>query len=260
MAGCELTVEGASKSFSVGMGTPVNALIDVGIRVREGEFLAIVGHNGSGKSTFLKAIAGEVRIDAGEFKLGIDNRVFDLDTLPAWRRAQHVVQVVQDPASGSVPDMTVEENLSMVRLLGKRPSWLRARRPANEDDDGSALFTDEILGEHLKKKAYELSHGLRQMLALHLAFMRRPRLFLLDEHTASLDRANASKCMKLTREMWEKTGMTILMVTHDLGQALNYAERIVVFGEGRICYDLELSKQPQMSEIDLFGIIQESGS
>ncbi len=224
-------------SLTFGRGTPLArpALRGVSLRLEEGQFACLVGSNGAGKSTLLGVAAGTHRPDQGRVRIGSR----DVTRLPEHRRAVLVGRVFQDPLQGTAPNLTVEENLALAADRGKRrglgPLLGRARRAwLRERLESLGLG----LESRLSVRVGMLSGGQRQALTLLMATLARPEVLLLDEHTAALDPATASRVADLTWRLAEELRLTTLMVTHNLEQAIGLGHRLVMMHEGEIILDL----------------------
>ncbi len=224
------------------------ALDDVSLHLDEGDFVTIIGSNGAGKSTLLNLVAGELRPDAGS--VWIDS--IDVTKLPAHKVARYVGRVFQDPMAGTTPNGTIEQNLAMALARGTRRGLRTGVTNAKR-----ALFREELtslelgLEDRLKTDAGLLSGGQRQALSLLMATLGGTRILLLDEHTAALDPARADLVIRLTEEAVRKHGLTTLMVTHNMRQALALGNRLVMMHEGRIIYELAGEEKQKATVEDL---------
>ncbi|GGD37709.1 ABC transporter ATP-binding protein [Microbacterium faecale] len=231
-----LTIDGVSKTFFPGSVNERRALSGVDLRLEEGDFVTVIGSNGAGKSTLLNAVAGRLPVDAGRVEID-GTRV---NRLKEHRRAKYVGRVFQDPMAGTAPDLTIEQNLSLALLRGRRrgllPGVTKARRARFVEE----LATLELgLENRLKAKVGLLSGGQRQALSLLMAGFTHPRILLLDEHTAALDPQRAKLVTTLTGRIVEQGGLTTLMVTHNMQQALDLGNRLVMMHEGRIVFSAD---------------------
>lgn len=231
-----LTIDGISKTFFPGSVNERRALSGVDLRLEEGDFVTVIGSNGAGKSTLLNAVAGRLPVDAG--RVEIDGT--PVNRLKEHRRAKYVGRVFQDPMAGTAPDLTIEQNLSLALLRGRRrgllPGVTKARRARFVEE----LATLELgLENRLKAKVGLLSGGQRQALSLLMAGFTHPRILLLDEHTAALDPQRAKLVTTLTGRIVEQGGLTTLMVTHNMQQALDLGNRLVMMHEGRIVFSAD---------------------
>jgi putative ABC transport system ATP-binding protein len=242
-------LQSVTKRFQAADGE-VAALDDLTLTIAPGDFVVIVGHNGSGKSTLLNIIAGRDRPDEGTVS------TTEAGAPPRKRIAAHsAAVVVQDPARGTACDLTVEEHLLLARLPRvPRPFATAVRR-------GRATFAPLQLAEpslraKMKTEAIALSGGERQLLALEMAIARHAGLILLDEPTASLDRANAQRCFAYIQRMNLEHGATVILVTHDLVAATEAGERLLVLGEGRIQCDVSGSEKKALKATTLFSLTE----
>lgn len=211
------------------------ALDGVSLNLAERDFVTVIGSNGAGKSTLLNVVAGVYRPESG--RVLIDSN--DVTKQPDYRVARYVGRVFQDPMAGTCPSGTVEQNLSMAYARGKRrglrQSLTRAKR---------AVFRDELralelgLEDRLGVDVGLLSGGQRQALSLLMATFSKPRILLLDEHTAALDPSRAELITQLTEKAVERYDLTTLMVTHNMAQALRLGNRLIMMHGGRIVFEL----------------------
>jgi putative ABC transport system ATP-binding protein len=233
-----LELTGVTKRFAQPGQTEVLALDDVTLRVQKGEFVMVVGHNGSGKSTLLNVVSGDLSPDAGSLR---------------WSTTggrPRVARVRQAPGDGTFPDLSVLENFQIFNLRGV-PSVLRTQPRAAVRSDATVCAQRHALAGRLDQRVSELSGGQRQLLALDLAMARAPDVLLLDEHTASLDRQNADRCMSATARLAEDTRTTVIMVTHNLSYALRYGDVLVVLRDGRLIQRLSGREKDRLSLPDL---------
>lgn len=230
-----LTIENVHMTFFPGTLNARVALADVSLELAPGDFVTVIGSNGAGKSTLLNVVAGTLRADSGAVR--IDGR--DVTRLSDHQRARYIGRVFQNPAAGTAPHMTIEENLAMALERGKR----RALR-LGVTNAKRARFREELkaleqgLDTRLGDWVSLLSGGQRQALSLLMATFSEPKILLLDEHTAALDPQRAALVTRLTAEIVERFGLTTLMVTHNMDQALKLGNRLIMMHEGRIVLDL----------------------
>jgi len=233
-----------------GKGTPLEkrAIERIDLDIADGEFVSVIGSNGAGKSTLLGAVAGDVLPDRGRIEIG----VADVTRWRTARRAGLVARVFQDPLAGSCGTLTIEENLALALTRGTRRSLglavTRARR---------AEFVERVaeLGLGLETRLTDrmglLSGGQRQALSLLMATMTTSRVLLLDEHTAALDPGMAEFVLDLTRRIVEERGLTTLMVTHSMRQALDHGTRTIMLHEGRVILDVSGPERAGLGVDDL---------
>ncbi|MCR4429920.1 MAG: ABC transporter ATP-binding protein [Tepidanaerobacteraceae bacterium] len=230
-----LLLENISKTFNPGTPNENQVFNGLSLKVDDGDFITVIGSNGAGKSTLLNAIAGVFPIDGG--KIYLDGS--DITGLPEYKRAAFIGRVFQDPMLGTSPSMTIEENLSLAFSRAENIS-LRWGLNAEKRKLFSKYLSTIPLGleNRLSTKVKLLSGGQRQALTLIMATMKKPRLLLLDEHTASLDPKTAMLVNELTEEIIEKEGITTIMVTHNLEHAIKMGNRLIMMHKGRIVLDI----------------------
>lgn len=249
-----LEVLKVTKTFALGTERVV-ALKDLDLLLPEGDFVTVIGSNGAGKSTLLHVIAGTCRPDRGQLKLA--GR--DVTRWPAHRRAPFIGRVFQDPLQGTAAQMTVAENLALAAKKGRRSlaPLLTPRRRRFLMKTVASLGMG--LEERLSEKVAHLSGGERQALTVLMAILTRPKLLLLDEHTAALDPANAEKVLAITEKLVAEHGLTTLMVTHRMDQALTVGNRLIMMHKGRIVLDLGEEERRHLGVEDLVGLFRRVG-
>lgn len=239
-----LKIEGLSKTFGLGSVNEKLALDKISLSLQPGEFVTIIGGNGAGKSTLLNCIAGVYEIDKGRILL--DDQ--DISFWPEYKRSRYIGRVFQNPLQGTAFDMSIEENLAMAYAKGQR----RGLQPGLNKSE-IRLFRDRLalldlgLEDRMQSKVGLLSGGQRQALTLLMATIVKPKLLLLDEHTAALDPSAAQKVLTLTRSIVEEQQLCAFMVTHNMKAALEYASRTIMMHDGRIILDLQGEERAQMT-------------
>jgi len=243
-----LELKAVSKTFNIGTINEKKAIVDLDLHLARGDFATVIGGNGAGKSTMLNAIAGVWPIDAGQVL--IDGQ--DVTGLPEYRRAALIGRVFQDPMMGTAPDMQIEENLALAARRGKRRG-LRWGVTAGERDNYRDLLATLGLGleDRMTAKVGLLSGGQRQALTLLMAALQNPKLLLLDEHTAALDPATAEKVLELSDRIVGETGLTALMITHNMADALRHGNRLIMMNQGRIVFDVSGEEKKKLTRRDL---------
>jgi putative ABC transport system ATP-binding protein len=238
-----------------GRGTPLEkrALKGVDLTLQPGEFVSVIGSNGAGKSTLLGAIAGDVPASAG--RIEIEER--DVTRLPTARRAGLVARVFQDPLAGSCGQLSIEENLAIAAARGSRRGLGLAigRRRAAFHERVEALGLG--LEKRLTDKMALLSGGQRQALALIMATLAPSSVLLLDEHTAALDPGMAEFVIGLTNRVVAEKGLTTMMVTHSMRQALDTGTRTIMLHEGKVVLDVSGAERSGMSVEDLVAMFRQ---
>ena len=236
------------KTFQAGTVNEVRPMRGINLNIEEGSFVIVLGGNGSGKSTLLNAIAGSFPIDAGTIEL--DGQ--DVSAWPEHRRARLIGRVFQNPFSGTAPTMSIIDNFSLAAKRGKFRglNWAHSRHLQDELRDRVREFKMG-LEDRLDCAIGSLSGGQRQALTLLMATWLKPRLLLLDEHTAALDPKSADQVIALTDEIIAREGLTALMVTHSMQQAINLGDRIVMMHSGNVLHDFSASQKSRLRVDDL---------
>ena len=243
-----LKISHVSKTFNPGTVNEKQALQDLNLHLEPEDFVTVIGGNGAGKSTMLNMIAGVYPIDCGTIYLDGIN----ISRQPEHKRAALLGRVFQDPMMGTAANMQIEENLALAHRRGRRRGlkW------------GVTKEEKEVFHEELKRlglglegrmtvKVGLLSGGQRQALTLLMATLQKPKLLLLDEHTAALDPRTAKKVLSLTEEMIEEEKLTALMVTHNMKDAIRLGNRLIMMHEGRIIYDVRGEEKKNLTVEEL---------
>lgn len=243
-----LEVKNIYKTFNPGTVNEKHALNGVSLKLKEGDFVTVIGSNGAGKSTLLNAIAGLWMIDSGS--ICIDGN--DITRLPDYKRARYIGRVFQDPMQGSAATMQIEENMALAARRGNKRT-LRKGICQSEREKYREMLKELNLGleERLTSKVGLLSGGQRQALTLLMATMEKPRLLLLDEHTAALDPKTAAKVLELTEKLVNENHLTTFMVTHNMRDALKYGNRLIMMCDGKIIFDVEGEEKKKLEVKDL---------
>ena len=249
-----LTISHVRKTFNKGTINEKKALQGINLHLKPGDFVTVIGGNGAGKSTMLNMIAGVYPIDSG--KIEIDG--VNISREPEHKRAQYIGRVFQDPMRGTAAGMQIQENLALALRRGQKRglSW----HIKNEEMDfyREALTRLDLgLQTRMTSKVGLLSGGQRQALTLLMATLERPKLLLLDEHTAALDPKTARKVLELTDEIVNEQNLTTLMVTHNVKDAIQYGNRLIMMHEGRVIYDVEGEEKKNLQVEDLLKKFEE---
>jgi len=243
-----LKVNGIYKKFNAGTINEKQALTNVSLTLEEGDFVTLIGGNGAGKSTLLNCVAGVHMTDQGSILLdGID-----VTKLSEYRRAGSIGRVFQDPMMGTAANMGIEENLALAFRRGQSRS-LRWGISHKEREMYKESLSHLGLGleNRLSSKVGLLSGGQRQALTLLMATLIRPKVLLLDEHTAALDPKTAEKVLHLTDQYVKEGNLTTLMVTHNMVNAIQYGNRLIMMHEGRIILDIKGEEKQKLTVEDL---------
>ena len=253
-----LEIKNVYKTFNAGTVNEKVALKGLDLTLEDGDFVTVIGGNGAGKSTLLNLVAGVYGVDGGSIL--IDGN--DVTRLPEYRRAQYIGRVFQDPMMGTAASMQIEENLALAARRGQTRT-LRAGITKAEREQYRELLKILDLGleDRLTSKVGLLSGGQRQALTLLMATLKKPRLLLLDEHTAALDPKTAAKVLDTTEKIVQRDQLTTLMITHNMRDAIAHGNRLVMMYDGRIVIDISGEEKKKLTVEQLlakFG--QASGS
>ena len=250
-----LKLSNVKKTFNKGTVTEKRALTGVDLTLNDGDFVTVIGGNGAGKSTLLNMIAGVYPLDSGVIEL--DGK--DISRLSEPQRAKYLGRVFQDPMMGTASDMQIIENLALAKRRGKRRTlaWGVSKE---EKETYPALLKRLDLGleTRLTAKVGLLSGGQRQALTLLMATLNKPRVLLLDEHTAALDPKTAAKVLNLTEEIVNENKLTTLMITHNMNDAIRLGNRLIMMHEGHIIYDVAGDEKKALTVPDLLQKFEEA--
>ncbi|MBF0778607.1 ABC transporter ATP-binding protein [Streptococcus cuniculi] len=247
-----LSIQDIHKTFEAGTINENHVLRGMNLDVQEGDFISIIGGNGAGKSTLMNSLAGALTVDAGDILLEGKS----IKNIPAAKRAREISRVFQDPKMGTASRLTIEENMAIAyrRGLSRGLSW-------GVKDSERKVFKEALkkldlgLENRMKVDTQFLSGGQRQALTLLMASLVKPKVLLLDEHTAALDPKTSDMVMKLTKKIVEKDKLTALMITHNMENAIEYGNRLVMLHQGRIVVDVRGEEKANLTVqhlMDLF--------
>ena len=250
-----LKINNLRKTFNPGTINAKTALDGLDLHIKEGDFVTVIGGNGAGKSTLQNAIAGVWKPDSGTIEIdGVD-----VTNMPEHKRAQFLGRVFQDPMRGTAPDMEIAENLSIASLRGCKRKLIRGVRKADREHYRELLKTLELgLEDRLSTKVGLLSGGQRQALTLLMASMNKPKLLLLDEHTAALDPKTAAKVLEITDKIVTENRLTTLMITHNMKDAIQHGNRLIMMQEGHIIVDIEGEEKKKLTVDDLLKLFTQA--
>ena len=251
-----LKLSGITKTFNPGTVTEKKAIQGIDLELEDGDFVTVIGGNGAGKSTLLNIIAGVHYTDTGSIELDGKN----LTGKPEHYRAQFLGRVFQDPMMGTAANMEIEENLAMAMRRGKKRglAW-HIKNEEKEFYREKLSLLDLGLENRMTAKVGLLSGGQRQALTLLMATLQKPKLLLLDEHTAALDPKTAKKVLELTEEFVSKDKLTTFMVTHNMKDAIHYGNRLIMMMDGKIVYDISGEEKKKLTVEDLLEKFNASG-
>jgi putative ABC transport system ATP-binding protein len=237
------------KTFNLGTINEKKALNGVELHLDEGDFATVIGGNGAGKSTVLNAIAGVWPIDSG--RILIDGQ--DVTGLPEHKRAAVLGRVFQDPMTGTTATMEIQENLA---LAARRGSWGITKKERAQYRELLATL-DLGLEDRMTSKVGLLSGGQRQALTLLMATLKKPKMLLLDEHTAALDPKTAAKVLELSDQIIEEHHLTAMMVTYNMRDAIVHGNRLIMMNEGKIILDIKGEEKKKLTVEDLLRKFEE---
>ena len=249
-----LEIKNIYKTFNAGTVNEKQALKGIDLTLEDGDFVTVIGGNGAGKSTMLNAIAGVWPVDEGQ--IIIDGK--DVTKLPEHKRAAFLGRVFQDPMNGTAATMGIEENLALALRRGQSRT-LRAGIKASEREVYKRLLSTLGLGleDRLTSKVGLLSGGQRQALTLLMATLKKPKLLLLDEHTAALDPKTAAKVLETTEMIVNRDHLTTLMITHNMKDAITHGNRLIMMMEGKIILDIRGEEKKKLTVEDLLHKFEE---
>ncbi|NBK91468.1 ATP-binding cassette domain-containing protein [bacterium 1XD21-13] len=243
------------KTFNVGTVNEKTALQGLSLELQEGDFVTVIGGNGAGKSTMLNAVAGVWPVDEG--RISIDN--IDVTKLPEHRRAAYLGRVFQDPMTGTAANMQIQENLALASRRGTfrflRAGITKAEREMYQE---KLKVLDLGLEDRMTSKVGLLSGGQRQALTLLMATLKKPKLLLLDEHTAALDPKTAAKVLDATDRIVGRDHLTTLMITHNMKDAIAHGNRLIMMYEGNIIYDVSGEEKKRLKVADLLAKFEQA--
>lgn len=243
-----LEIKNVYKTFNPGTVNQKVALNDLNLTLEDGDFVTVIGGNGAGKSTMLNAVAGVWPVDMG--KIIIDGK--DITRLPEHKRAAYIGRVFQDPMMGTAATMQIEENLALAARRGKRRFLGAGITKAEREEYREMLkLLDLGLEDRMTSKVGLLSGGQRQALTLLMASLVKPRLLLLDEHTAALDPKTAAKVLAATETIVQRDHLTTLMITHNMRDAIAHGNRLIMMYEGRVALDISGEEKKKLTVEDL---------
>ena len=252
-----LEIKDIYKTFNKNTIVEKKALNGISFNINDGDFITVIGSNGAGKSTLLNAIAGTWPLDSGTIK--IDNE--EVNYLPDFKRAAYIGRVFQDPMVGTAGDMQIEENLALAKRRGQHRG-LKIGISKDERIEYKNLLKEFDLGleDRLETKVSLLSGGQRQALTLLMATLVKPKILLLDEHTAALDPKTAQKVLSITDEIVKKEKLTTFMVTHNMKDALKYGNRLIMMCDGKIIFDVNGQEKQKLKVEDLLSKFNSANS
>ncbi|MGN1156735.1 MAG: ABC transporter ATP-binding protein [Agathobacter sp.] len=252
-----LEIKDIYKTFNAGTVNEKRALNGVSLHLEDGDFVTVIGGNGAGKSTMLNAIAGSWPVDHGQILIdGVD-----VTKLPEHKRALYLGRVFQDPMTGTAATMGIEENLALAKRRGRIRTLMPGIRKSEREEYKELLkILDLGLENRLTSKVGLLSGGQRQALTLLMATLKKPKVLLLDEHTAALDPKTAAKVLEATEKIVARDHLTTIMITHNMKDAIAHGNRLIMMKDGQIVLDIKGEEKKNLTvEILLHKFEEESG-
>ena len=250
-----LELKNISKTFFPGTVHEKTALDNLSLTLHEGDFVTVIGGNGAGKSTMLNAIAGTFSVDSGSIL--IDGK--DVTRLPEFKRAALLGRVFQDPMMGTAPTMQIRENLALAARRGKHRGLKWGITPQEEQEYYQKLKDLDLgLEDRMKAKVGLLSGGQRQALTLLMAALQKPKLLLLDEHTAALDPRTAAKVLELSDKIVEENHLTTMMITHNMRDAIAHGNRLIMMDAGHVVLDISGEEKKKLTVSDLLTLFSKA--
>lgn len=243
-----LKINDVHKTFNPNTVNEKKALSGINLHLEPGDFVTVIGGNGAGKSTMLNMVAGVYPVDCGS--IIIDG--VDVTRLPEYKRAKYIGRVFQDPMNGTAADMQIIENLAIAARRGKIKTLRSGVTKAEKAEYIERLKSLDLgLETRLTSKVGLLSGGQRQAITLLMATLSKPKLLLLDEHTAALDPKTAKKVLDLTEEIVSKDKLTTIMITHNMNDAIKIGNRLIMMNDGKIVYDVRGEEKAKLTTADL---------
>lgn len=249
-----LEIKNIYKTFNAGTVNEKRALNGLSLNLEDGDFVTVIGGNGAGKSTMLNAIAGVWPVDEGQ--IIIDG--VDVTKLSEHKRAKYLGRVFQDPMTGTAATMSIEENMAIAARRGERRGLGWGITKKERERYKEALKELDLgLEDRLSSKVGLLSGGQRQAITLLMASLKKPKLLLLDEHTAALDPKTAAKVLAISDKIIQEHQLTAMMVTHNMKDAIAHGNRLIMMHEGRVIYDVSGEEKKNLKVSDLLAKFEE---
>lgn len=250
-----LKIEDIHKTFEAGTVNENHVLKGLDLTVEEGDFISVIGGNGAGKSTLMNILAGGLQVDQGDILLEGKS----IKQTSVRKRAKEIARVFQDPKMGTASRLTIEENMAIAKKRGAKRGLSWGVKEKDREEFKVALKELNIgLENRLKVDTQYLSGGQRQALTLVMAALVKPKLLLLDEHTAALDPKTSEMVMELTQKIVESHDLTTLMITHDMNHAIEYGNRLIMLYQGKVVVDVKGEEKKNLTVEDLMRLFQQN--
>lgn len=250
-----LKIKDIHKTFEAGTVNENHVLKGLDLTVEEGDFISVIGGNGAGKSTLMNILAGGLQVDQGDILLEGKS----IKQTSVRKRAKDIARVFQDPKMGTASRLTIEENMAIAKKRGAKRGLSWGVKEKDREEFKTALKELNIgLENRLKVDTQYLSGGQRQALTLVMAALVKPKLLLLDEHTAALDPKTSEMVMELTQKIVESHDLTTLMITHDMNHAIAYGNRLIMLYQGKIVVDVKGEEKKNLTVEDLMRLFHQN--
>lgn len=250
-----ITLENISMTFHQGTSDENKALKNINLKINKGDFITVIGSNGAGKSTLYNVIAGTLTPTEGHIFLDVEengkNQTREITKDKEHKRASYIGRIFQNPLLGTAGKMSLEDNMMICSKKGWKGLKISLNRKKREEFKNHLKQLDMGLENRLNDNVEQFSGGQRQALTLLMAVLSKPSILLLDEHTAALDPTNAALIMKLTKKFAEENNLTVMMVTHNMQQALDYGNRLLMMDSGEIILDISGKEKQKLTLEDL---------
>lgn len=246
-----IRLENIGITFHAGTPDENTALKNINLTINKGDFITVIGSNGAGKTTLYNLIAGTLRPTKGKIFLDDKGTEREITDDAEYKRASYIGRIFQNPLLGTAGKMSLEDNMVICSKKGWKGLKISLNKKLRDEFKEQLKVLNMGLEERLNDNVEQFSGGQRQALTLLMAVMSKPALLLLDEHTAALDPTNAALIMKLTRKFAEEYNLTVMMVTHNMQQALDYGNRLLMMDGGEIIYDVSGEEKQKLTLDDL---------
>lgn len=253
-----ISLKNISVTFAEGTPDENKALRNVSLDINQGDFITVIGSNGAGKSTLYNAIAGTLLPTQGQIFLDskfsnkkTNSSFLEITNDKEYKRARFIGRIFQNPLLGTAGKMTLEDNMVICRKKGYKGLKISLNSTIREEFKEQLKILNMDLENRLSDNVDQFSGGQRQALTLLMAVMSKPALLLLDEHTAALDPRNAEIVMELTKKFASEFNLTVMMITHNMEQALHYGNRLLMMDEGNIILDIDEKEKSQLTMASL---------
>ena len=246
-----IRLENIGITFHAGTPDENTALKNINLTINKGDFITVIGSNGAGKTTLYNLIAGTLSPSKGKIFLDDNGKEREITDDAEYKRAAYIGRIFQNPLLGTAGKMSLEDNMVICSKKGWKGLKISLNKKLRDEFKEQLKVLNMGLEERLNDNVEQFSGGQRQALTLLMAVMSKPALLLLDEHTAALDPTNAALIMKLTRKFAEEYNLTVMMVTHNMQQALDYGNRLLMMDGGEIIYDVSGEEKQKLTLDDL---------